>query len=103
MTTTLTLFRPFRGQVLGTCLHESCLNECFLHLISVAPKMNAKLLQILDAVMVPYQAAQERGDIDAMPTEIRDSLLKVGSVLRGVAALLSPEASWKIEPRSWGV
>ena len=64
--------------------------------------MNAKLLQILDAVMVPYQAAQERGDIDAMPTEIRDSLLKVGSVLRGVAALLSPEASWKIEPRSWG-
>lgn len=100
MTTTLTLFRPFHGQVLGTCLVESCLNDCFLHFIAVAPKMNAKLLEIIDAIMVPFQGAQQRGDIDAMPTEISDGLHKVGSVLRGVAALLSPEASWNIEPRS---
>lgn len=94
------LLPPFHGQVLAACLIEGCLNDCFLHLISVAPKMNAKLLQIIDAIMVPYLAAQEHGEIDALPKEISDSARKVASILRGVVALLSPEVSRNREPQS---
>lgn len=74
-------------------LADSFINDCFLHMISVAPRMNKQLLELIQLVLEDYMDNQDSDSMKEMNEKVKSNLLTVISILRGLAALLKPQVS----------
>ena len=78
-------------QAIGGCILDAVINDCFLHLVANAPKLNKKLLDILTLVLDEYEDANAKSIFADVHPEIRAAAHKVGGIFKGLAAILIPD------------
>ena len=80
-------------QVVAQCLADSFINDCFLHMISVAPRMNSQLFDLLKLIMDDYMSNKDSDSMKTMNEKVKSNLATLVSICRGLAALLKPQVS----------
>lgn len=70
------------------------INDYFLHLIASAPKLNDKLIEVLETVLKELDEAQTNTLIADLPDEIKPGLNTVWAILRALHVLLCPKVFW---------
>lgn len=77
---------------MAKCFLDCMVNDYFLHIISVAPKSNSTLLDVISTLHNQTSEAVECGALDGAVEQMSQAINTVQTILRGLLALLSPKA-----------